>query len=499
MRIATQKSAPTTRRAFGFARSNGLLWFLILVFAGWFCWRVIGYGYLPDDDALRHAAKAISGKSWGEILILRPEISIDHNPGWHWVLGLLKQITHASARGLVIFSIVALFLGVLLAPSPWISRPECWFASLAGAMCLFSYLPERLLLGRPLLITMGATLALLLLWREESLTKARLALSMALFAIAAWVHGSWYLLVLIPIAFGLARSWRKAAWLALCWLTGSVAGALLTGHPWTFLQQSASIPFLALGQTVPAAMLVREFEPFNGGAGPALAIGFMVALRMATGRKFAALIRDPVLCLAILGWVLGFRIARFWLDWGLPALVLWLALQAGEFLDLRSVTRLAPRAAIAAAAGLLLVFGPGSDSGARWSRYAAIPCLSAETPGTAEFLPAPGGTLYAVDMSVFYHTFFCNPHGNWRYAFGFEPTFMTPENLAVYVQLCVTRNAIRACAPWVQAMSPNDRLFLQGSPQIRPAIAELAWASPIPGLWVGRKPPAPPAKAAAGP
>ena len=26
--------------------------------------KIIGYGYLPGDDALRHAAKAVSGKSW---------------------------------------------------------------------------------------------------------------------------------------------------------------------------------------------------------------------------------------------------------------------------------------------------------------------------------------------------------------------------------------------------------------------------------------------------
>ncbi|MFO7821544.1 MAG: hypothetical protein R6V56_05765, partial [Lentisphaeria bacterium] len=34
--------------------------------------KIISYGYLPSDDALRHCAKAVSGKSWSEILVLNP-------------------------------------------------------------------------------------------------------------------------------------------------------------------------------------------------------------------------------------------------------------------------------------------------------------------------------------------------------------------------------------------------------------------------------------------
>jgi len=29
--------------------------------------KIIGLGYLPADDALRHAAKAVSGKPWPEV------------------------------------------------------------------------------------------------------------------------------------------------------------------------------------------------------------------------------------------------------------------------------------------------------------------------------------------------------------------------------------------------------------------------------------------------
>ena len=51
--------------------------------------KIIGYGYLPADDALRHAAKAVSGKPWPDILVVGPAFQIDHNFGWHF---LLRQI-----------------------------------------------------------------------------------------------------------------------------------------------------------------------------------------------------------------------------------------------------------------------------------------------------------------------------------------------------------------------------------------------------------------------
>jgi len=43
--------------------------------------RVLALGYLPYDDALRHAAKAVSGRPWSEILLLRPGFELDSNPG----------------------------------------------------------------------------------------------------------------------------------------------------------------------------------------------------------------------------------------------------------------------------------------------------------------------------------------------------------------------------------------------------------------------------------
>ena len=71
--------------------------------------KVISYGYLPGDDALRHAAKAVSGKTWPEILVLGPAFHFDPNWGWHWLLEKIHLSTNWDAERLVVFSVLTLF------------------------------------------------------------------------------------------------------------------------------------------------------------------------------------------------------------------------------------------------------------------------------------------------------------------------------------------------------------------------------------------------------
>ena len=61
-------------------------WTIVILLLLYIPLKVIGYGYLPADDALRHAAKAVSGKTWPEILVLGPAFHFDPNWGWHWLL-----------------------------------------------------------------------------------------------------------------------------------------------------------------------------------------------------------------------------------------------------------------------------------------------------------------------------------------------------------------------------------------------------------------------------
>src|SRR5208282_4643715 len=72
--------------------------------------KIIGYGFLPGDDALRHAAKAVSGKPWPDILVMGPAFQIDHNFGWHFLLRQIYLRSKCDTEGLVLFAVVALFM-----------------------------------------------------------------------------------------------------------------------------------------------------------------------------------------------------------------------------------------------------------------------------------------------------------------------------------------------------------------------------------------------------
>src|SRR6202142_928763 len=102
------------------------VWAIVILVVLFIPLRVIQYGFLPGDDALRHAAKAVSGKSWPEILVLGPAFQIDHNYGWHFLLRQIYLASHCDTEGLVLFSVVVLFALVNWSALPWLKRPEAW-------------------------------------------------------------------------------------------------------------------------------------------------------------------------------------------------------------------------------------------------------------------------------------------------------------------------------------------------------------------------------------
>src|SRR5690242_3634654 len=68
-------------------------WLVAVILMAWIPFKILSYGYLPPDDALRHVAKAVTQRPWSEILVLRPDFQTDHNPGWHWMLARVHQWT----------------------------------------------------------------------------------------------------------------------------------------------------------------------------------------------------------------------------------------------------------------------------------------------------------------------------------------------------------------------------------------------------------------------
>jgi hypothetical protein len=453
--------------------------------------RILAQGYLPGDDALRHAAKAVSGRPWSDVLLLRPGITLDSNPGWHALLGALHRGLGLGAVDLVLVSVVVLFVLFSLGPVLVLRRPAAWLLALALLLVLEPALVERLVSGRPFLLTSAIVPLVGLLWPrlEASRPLGALAFFAACGVAATWIHGSYYLLGLPVLALLLAGRTTAARRLALAFGVGILVGSALTGHPVGHLWQMLLHGYLSVGLPKPAAALVTEFQPFDGR--PLAVIGFLALLAWRRARRPDAepAWQDPVVVMAAGCWALGFVAYRFWIDWSAPALATLGALELqGAFEREPAQQRSIPRWAIAGGAAILVLLVTGSDLQRRWSEQVGRPFLVRENPTHAPWLPEPGGIAYSPEMGVFYALFFKNPDAPWKYTLGFEPAIMLPEDYRVFCEIKRSRGATEAYLPWVAKMGSADRLYVQQRSNVAPPIPGLEWFQPVYGIWAGRRP-----------
>ncbi len=470
-------------------------WVIVCVTLVCVAGKIIGYGYLPPDDALRHAAKAVSGKAWGEILVMRPGFEMDSHPGWHAALGWMHRGLGCEVGTLVVVPVMGLMLLFNLAALAWLRRPEAWLgALLAAAVCSPGFI-VRLTLGRPYLFTMAVFVLLLLIWTrlEEGRPGWReIGLTVLLIGAAAWMHGSFYELILPAGGLLLAGRWRQALWFGALWMAGSFLGASLTGHPWVFLDQCVRQLCDALGGPVLSRQLVTEFRPSDGAAAVVLAVSALLLWRGRSVEWRAGKLMNPVFMMGLLGWVLGLKMARFWWDWGLPATIVWMALELEKQFEKQAGFESWNRLLVTVGLAGAVFLGITSDRDSRWTASASKRYLGAEDAETAGWLPEKGGIIYSADMTVFYDTFYRNPTAPWRYVMGFEPALMRPEDLAVARAAQWNFGDLRAYEPWLRKMRWQDRLIITG-PWLPESgvtrggnIAELEWHHAANDWWIGR-------------
>ena len=452
--------------------------------------RVMSYGFLPPDDALRHTAKVISEKSWDQILVLRPEFKMDSHPGWHAILGGIYHSLGLGQDALVFFSVTFLFTLFCMIPVFFMERPEAWLVSLLAIIVMSPYLIIRLFLGRPFIFTMAVLLILFFLWPrlKEKKPYITMAVLTALFALSTWIHASWYLFALPVLCFFLARELRSGARLAVCALAGIIIGVSLTGHPYLFLKQTLTHMVLALSNVQAQRLLVTEFRPFDGDGVMVLLVLGMLIWRRARGKWDKAAVDNPVFILALAGWILGFVAVRFWTDWGFPAAIFWLASEFHEALGEKMKIESWHRAVFAIVVSGALFLAITADLNSRWTSNLTTEYLCQSDPKQAAWLPEPGGIIYSDDMSVFYQTFFKNPKAPWRYILGFEPAMMPAEDLAILRKIGWNFKTSKAFEPWVRKMRPEDRLILYRVSSAKPDIAGLEWYYAATNTWIGRTP-----------
>jgi hypothetical protein len=478
------ESAPGEQDSASFAKVSFVLRLVVMAAFLFMGLKIIRYGYLPAGDVRRDAAQAISGKPFTEVLVLFPGYKMNHNPGWDWFLRQLHVKAGLSEDALVAFSVVALLFLVLCAPLPWLRCPEAWVAALLAFTLAMPGLVVRLTQGRPFLLVEGTLIALLLAWHKgEKPSAARLLLTCAGFTVAIWLHGTWFLWVLLPAAFFLAGEWRATAWLTLCWGAGTIFGALLTGRPLEFLRQTIVIAATVSREQVPQAFQVGELQPSAGVFVALLILGVMFIWRQA---RLKTMFASPLFWMMAICWILGLKASRFWDDWGLPAALVWLALQFEEIII--GLWRAWPGRRFVA--GLLLTVSffmvTTSDVGGRFTDSLREPFVDGSDPRLKGWMPDAGGIFYGADMVFFYNTYYKNPEGDWRYIVGFEPAWMPPDDLKIFRNIQWNNFAWPAYEPWVRKMRPQDRLEISSSAP--PALPPLEWIDAGGGIWIGRLP-----------
>ena len=450
------------------------------------CLRVIGQGYFPMDDALRHVAMVVSGQSWAEILVIRPEITMDSHPGWHAILRVVRTLTDCDKKLLLNFSVMFLFLAFTLPPVLYFRRGEAWIASLALSSVFFFSPIYRLFFGRPYITSMVMILLFCFLWdriRDRKRPWAELVALFSVAALATWIHGTWYLFTLPLLALVLARQWRVFWLMSGAMSLGAILGAIFTGSPLAFLYQMIFHALDAFGKNDFMRQLVGEFQPFAGEAPVFFLVPGLLLWRWARGEWDIRVVDNPIFYLVVIGWSMGFIAIRFWLDWAWPALAFWVALEVQAILEHYAGEFSLKRLAFAGMFCLVLILGVTNDGGSRWSGIVSV-WPNMENAEHRPWLPDEGGILYNDNMSLFYQVFYQNPHGHWRYTLGFEPIWMTTDNLKIYRQIQLTRGKNESYDPWVKKMTAKDRMILVRN--TKPQIKGLEWHEVTPTVWSGK-------------
>jgi hypothetical protein len=463
-------------------------WLAVFLTVLMICLKIIGYGFIPPGDARRHVAKPFAHKPYSEIVVMRPQYVVDHSPGWEWFLGVLHRAFGWNEDQLIVFSFTALVLFLFCFPLIWLRHPEAWMAVILAQSIAIPDLMSRWGQARPFLLTEGILMALLFSWSKENGRNPpwwKVAATCLGFTLSVWMHGAWYLWLLLIAAFALAQRWRATLWLAGCWIVGVIVGSLLTGRPIAFLKTAVFMAACVYREHAPKWLLVAEFQPSTGEITTLTVLSIVYLWLRRQNKGCQSLSRQPIFWMILVNWVLGLSADRFWIDWGLAGAVVWMAIQFDEALPVLCPTPIKRMLACAFILAPLYLLST-NDMGRRYTSWATEPFLDAKDPQMKGWMPGNGGIFYADNMQFFYNTFYKNPEGDWRYIVGFEPALMPEADLKIYREIHRSNGAMESYKPWIQKMRPQDRLEVSHSSQ--PDLPELEWKHGPGDIWIGRLP-----------
>lgn len=436
--------------------------------------KIIQYGWLPSDDARRHVAFSTLDCKWSDILVIDKKFDTDHNAGWHQILRFLHKKLGFTKEGLIRFSVIALYLlinltGILVSPSP-----VCWLLAILFFLICDAAVSPRMMLGRPYIFSCAATLIILRLFALPNSSEEfgspkknvyRIISVIILISLSTWIHGSWYLFLLIPFSFLLAGKIKESMVLTACVITGALIGAAMTGNFVGFLSYHFNATFTIYSEKTFNWLLVSENSSGNQYTYFIVFLFAIIALCIYKKKlTFKELTTDPAFLLVLLCWLLSIEIIRFWEDWGRMALLFWLSYRFKSLL-VSSDTLKEPRVKYCLFTFIILAtfFITTNDGGGRFSKNVFDLPIDFNEERLAGWAPEPGGIVYSDSMAVFYKHFYEYPTAPWKYILGFESAIMLDEDKKILRKIGYNFRLPDEFIPWINKMTKADRLITVGS------------------------------------
>ncbi len=149
---------------------------------------------------------------------------------------------------------------------------------------------------------------------------------------------------------------------------------------------------------VPQWLLVGEFRPSYGEFSTLVLVVIIGLWRSQRDREAKNVFRGPAFWLIALCWILGLKADRFWADWGVPAVLVWLTLQFEEMMtdawEPTSWKRVLAGGLLAAP----LFLQSTNDLDRRYSASLGGSFVDAQQPALQGWLPEPHGIFYTAHM-----------------------------------------------------------------------------------------------------
>lgn len=452
--------------------------------------RIIAYGYLPPDDALRHSAHAVDGREWSEVILLNPEFrpEMDGHPGWHRFLRFVHLSTGWSTDRLVDFSVVLAFLTFTLGGLVAFGNPPAWFLACASMSVIEPALFQRFSLGRPMFFSMTALAVMLVLWTRIRPVRlwVEAAVAFSVFTIAIVMHPTiWYLWAIVSLPLIVCQRWRSLLIAAVTLAMSIGAASLFNGWYNTLLAPLLGLKLGLLQANTLGTNLVSELQPSGGPYLSLVVLMLILAVKLLRGANLRTEIFQVDFCLMLIAWTMGLFVVRFWVEWGLPAMAVWMSRQIRDGLELKlsGLSRHWETIGLFGLAAGIFYLALTADTGGRYTQALRNPLLMAPIEDIAPELPDDGGVLYSANMGTFYAIYHRMPHAKFRFSTAMEAGIMPPEDLKV-LRAIQSYGLVRDYKPWFEKMTSKDRILLNAP--AKPEWPEMEF-KPFYGGWIGKK------------